>query len=79
MPSPLKASKVAFAIFGLGFAAVSVGATSPDYPDLGRGDQPAAAAGCDTATIDGIRVCAPGQAPVAMSVVTVAPGLTVVQ
>lgn len=78
MTSPLNSPKIALLIGCLGLAAVSIGATSPDYPDLGRGDQMAAATGCDLETMDGIRVCAPRHGSSA-SVTTLTPGLSIVR
>jgi hypothetical protein len=76
---PSKISKIVLVLAGLGIAAVSVGATTPDYPDTGKGDQIAAHQNCDQTVVDQIRVCvseAKGSAGV--TVITVAPGLTIV-
>lgn len=71
--------KMAVVTAGLTVAALSFGATEPAYPDLGRGDQAADIGRCPTETIDGVTVCTRSEpVGVAMTVTTVATGLTIV-
>jgi hypothetical protein len=83
MSSPRRSvsfGKMVFAIVGLGLAALSVGATDAEYPVLGRDDQGLEPGACPPSLVDGIRVCVPAfEASVGVSVVTVAPGLSIVQ
>lgn len=77
---PAKFGKIALAVFGLGIAALAVGATEPTYPVLGRADQGLDSGTCPPATVDGVRVCLPRlEAAAGVSVITVAPGLSIVQ
>ena len=61
-------------------AAMSLGATEPAFPDLGRGDQLADLRSCVAETIDGVKVCAgPLSHRGDLSITTVAAGLTIVE
>ena len=78
MTSPYRVSKISLAFTGAALAGISLGAASPDYPDLGRGDQLAATGSCEHETIDGISVCARNNRG-EVTVVTIAPGISVVR
>ncbi len=71
--------KMALVLAGITLAALSIGATEPIYPEVGRGDQTADISRCSTETIDGVVVCTRDDAArFTVSVTTVAAGLTVV-
>jgi hypothetical protein len=75
-----KTGKLALAVLGLGFAGLAVGATEPEFPVMGRGDQSMTSGACPAHLIDGVKVCTPiVELSAGVSVVTVAPGLSVVQ
>lgn len=71
--------KMALVLAGITLAALSIGATEPIFPEVGRSDQTADISRCATETIDGIVVCTRDDAvSFTVSITTVAAGLTVV-
>lgn len=71
--------KMALVMAGLSAAVLSIGATEPVYPEVGRGDQISNIANCAVETIDGMKVCArEARASASVTVTTVAAGLTIV-
>jgi len=73
-------ARIAMALGGIAVATAFTGATDPTFPILGKSDQVAADTGCQTQNRDDIRVCvSTAEATAGVSVITVAPGLTVVQ
>ena len=71
--------KMALVMAGLSAAVLSIGATEPVYPDVGRGDQISNITNCAVETIDGMKVCArEARASAGVTVTTVAAGLTIV-
>jgi hypothetical protein len=78
--SSLAIGRITLALLGLGLAALSIGATEAEYPSLGRGDQGYGEGDCPASTVDGVRVCVPKfEATAGVTVVTVAPGLSIVE
>jgi len=71
--------KMALVMAGLSVAVLSIGATEPIYPEVGRGDQLSEIGHCAVETVDGLKVCAwEAQTSAAVTVTTVAAGLTIV-
>lgn len=71
--------KMALVMAGLSAAVLSIGATEPIYPEVGRGDQISNISNCAVETIDGMKVCArEARFSVGVTVTTVAAGLTIV-
>lgn len=71
--------KMALVMAGLSAAVLSIGATEPVYPEVGRSDQMSNIANCAVETIDGLKVCArEARASAGVTVTTVAAGLTIV-
>lgn len=72
--------KMALVMAGLSAAVLSIGATEPIYPEVGRGDQIANLTNCTVETVDGLRVCArEARSGIGVTVTTVAAGLTIVE
>lgn len=72
--------KMALVMAGLSAAVLSIGATEPIYPEVGRGDQMANLSNCAVETIDGLKVCArEARHDTAVTITTVAAGLTIVE
>jgi hypothetical protein len=70
---------MAFVMAGLSAAVLSIGATEPTYPDVGRGDQVSDIGRCAVETVDGLKVCAwEARTSTGVTVTTVAAGLTIV-
>ncbi|PIO98196.1 hypothetical protein CJ014_16195 [Pleomorphomonas carboxyditropha] len=70
---------MALVMAGLSAAVLSIGATEPIYPDVGRGDQVSDIGHCAVETLDGLKVCArEAQTGAVVTVTTVAAGLTIV-
>ncbi|WP_133121869.1 hypothetical protein [Pleomorphomonas carboxyditropha] len=75
----LRLRKMALVMAGLSAAVLSIGATEPIYPDVGRGDQVSDIGHCAVETLDGLKVCArEAQTGAVVTVTTVAAGLTIV-
>lgn len=71
--------KMALVMTGLSAAVMSIGATEPIYPEIGRGDQISNIANCAVETVDGLKLCArEARASAGVTVTTVAAGLTIV-
>jgi len=71
--------KMALVMAGLSAAVLSIGATEPLYPDVGRGDQISDIGRCAIETVDGLKVCArEARTNLGVTVTTVASGLTIV-
>ncbi|MBS1183101.1 MAG: hypothetical protein H6Q99_2981 [Proteobacteria bacterium] len=70
---------MALVMAGLSAAVLSIGATEPLYPDVGRGDQISDIGRCAIETVDGLKVCArEARTNLGVTVTTVASGLTIV-
>lgn len=75
----LRLRKMAVVMAGLSVAVLSIGATEPIYPEIGRGDQASELGKCSVETVDGLKVCAnEARASAGVTVTTVATGLTIV-
>lgn len=71
--------KMALVMAGLSVAVLSIGATEPTYPEVGRGDQISDTGRCAVETVDGLKVCArEASTSAGITVTTVAAGLTIV-
>ena len=76
----LRVKKMALVMAGLSAAVLSIGATEPMFPELGRGDQALDVSRCATETVDGLKVCArEAHAASGITITTVAAGLTIVE
>lgn len=75
----LRLRKMAVVMAGLSVAVLSIGATEPIFPEIGRGDQASELGKCSVETVDGLKVCAnEARASAGVTVTTVATGLTIV-
>ncbi len=71
--------KMALVMAGLSAAVLSIGATEPLYPNVGRGDQISDIGRCAVETVDGLKVCTrEAWTSAGATVTTVAAGLTIV-
>lgn len=75
----LRLRKMALVMAGLSVAVLSIGATEPTYPEIGRSDQVSDTGHCATETVDGLKVCAREARTISgTNVTTVVTGLTIV-